>query len=315
MQDLGRPDPVQDLHAEAVVPSPVQLLRQRLPGGDAQAQRREVVPRLGFLDLEHRRIERRNAEEERGPMAMDQLEHGLRQRPMRIEHALPAHAHREVHVVAEAVREEELRRRDRLVALRHPEHLQRVGVRAVHHVVLQVHGSLRPSRWSPRSRARTRIVLRRLHRLQPRRRLADPLVEADLPGRRPAGHHDVLEMTRLREHGPRLGQQRLGDDGDGRAAVLEEVEVVLGPHHRVHRNGNGADLDRAPERGEELRRVEEQAEDALLALDAEIEERIARAVDELLEPAIRERACPRSGTRSGSPALPRRGDRRRSARR
>ena len=290
VQDLGGPDAVQHLHAEAVPPPPVQLLGQRLPCGDAQAERREIVALRRLLHLEHGGVERGHAEEERGLAAVDQLEHRLRERPVGIEDALRPHAHGEVHVAAEAIGEEELGRRDGAVVLRHAEHLQAIGIRAVHHVMLQVHRALGPAGGAGGIEPERRVVPRRLHRVELRGRLADPRVEADLLARGLPGHHDVPEVPRLRERGPGLDQERLGDDGDGGAAVVEEVEIVLAPHHGVDGNGDGADLDRAPEGGEELGRVEQQAEDALLALDAQLQEGVARPVHQLLEAGVGERA-------------------------
>ena len=166
VQDLRGPDAVQRLDAEGVPPATVEILRQRLSRGDAEAERREVVALRRLFDLQHGGIERRDAEEERGPVAVDQLEHGFGERSMRIEHALPAHAHGEVQVIAEPVREEELGRRDRAVRLGHPEHPARVGLGAEDHVVLEVHGALGPARRARRIEPERGLVPGRIGRLE-----------------------------------------------------------------------------------------------------------------------------------------------------
>ena len=106
-----------------------------------------------------------------------------------------------------------------------------------------------------------------------------------------AGDEHVLEAPRLREGGAGLREEGRRHDRDLRAAVVEEVEVVLGAQQRVGRDGHRADLDRAPERAEELRRVETQHEHAVFHLHAQLEQRVARAVDEVVHIAIRERAA------------------------
>ena len=102
----------------------------------------EVVALLRFLHLEHGRVEGGHAEEDGGAVAVYHLEHGLRRGPVREEHALGAHPHGEIHVVAEAVGEEELGRRECPVRRGDAQHLESVGVGADHHVALQVNGAL-----------------------------------------------------------------------------------------------------------------------------------------------------------------------------
>src|SRR5689334_650337 len=97
-------------------------------------------------------------------------------------------------------------------------------------------------------------------------------------------------MRRLGEHGPCLGHQWSRDHRGLRAAVSQEVQIVGTAHQRVHRNGHGADLDGAPERAEELGRVEAQHEDAVLHLHAELTKRVARPVDEVVHVAIAQRS-------------------------
>ena len=85
-------------------------------------------------------------------------------------------------------------------------------------------------------------------------------------------------------------QQGLRDDQDLGPAVLQEVQVVGRPQQCVHRHRDRPDLDGAPERGEELGRVQEQGEDALLGLHPEVAQGVAGAVDQRLQLAIGEGA-------------------------
>ncbi len=288
VQDLGGADAVQHFHTEAIAPALVQLLGQRLARRDAEPEGREVEPALRLLHLQHRRVQGRHAEEERRPVPGDQLEHGVGRRAVRMEHGLAAHVEREVTGVAEAVGEEQLRRREDAVLLGHLEHLPRVRVAAVHHVVLEVNGALGPARRPGRVEPERGVVLRRRGRRERGRRAPDPGVPREMRGRRPPDDHDVPQVRGVLQDRPRLRHERLGDDRDRRAAVVQEVEVVVGAQHGVDGDGDRPDLDRAEERPQEGRRVEQETEDALLRPHAQVEQRVAGAVHELGQARIAE---------------------------
>jgi len=210
---------------------------------------------------------------------------------VREQHALAAHLEREGHVVAHAVGEEELGRRDGAIGLGHGQHLLRVGLAADHHVVLQVDRALGTAGRARRVEPERGIVLGGVEGLEPRARLGHPVVEADLRAGGAAGHHHVAQVTGLRQHRARLGQQGLRDDRDRCAAVVEEVLVVVAPHHGVDRDGDRSDLDRAPEGGEELGRVQQQAEHPLLWPHPQVQQGVARTIDQLLQRAVGDRAA------------------------
>ncbi len=217
---------------------------------------------------------------------MDHLEHGLGQRTMRVENALTAHAHGEVHVIAQAIGEEELGGREGPVLRRDAKHLKRVGLGADHHVVLEMHGTLGEARRARRVEPEAGIVPGGVLGLEGSGGLGQPRLVGDMTWPRRAHHDHVLQMARVGENRPRLGEERLRDHGHAGTAVIEEIEIVLGAHHRVDGYGHRANLDGPPEGGEEGRGVEEETQHPVFLLDAEAAERIARPVDLLLEPGI-----------------------------
>ena len=281
MAGLGGADAVDDLDAEALVPAAIELRRQRLARRHAEAERREVEPPLGLLRGEHRGVERRDAEEDRGTLTRDQLEHRVRRRPLRVQHALPADAHREVARVAEAVGEEELGGRVHLVGRPEAEHLLRIGLGGDDHVVVEVDGSFGAARRARGVQPERDVVARGGRGLEGAGRPGDPVLEREMgPGRAARDQH-VAEMPRALERRRRLGQEGRRDDRHPGAAVIEDVAIVRGPQERVHRDRDRADLDGAPERAEELGRIEADHDDALLHLDAQLAERVPGAIGEL----------------------------------
>ena len=127
----------------------------------------------------------------------------------------------------------------------------RVGLVADDHVVLQVHGALRAGPSSPTSRARTR---RRPWTCRPPRARDEALPthasKAICVPARLAGHDHVLAGS---APAPRIGPASASSASEitatGARLSLEEVEIVVGPQHRVDRDRDRADLDGAPERG------------------------------------------------------------------
>src|SRR2546425_6036336 len=87
-----------------------------------------------------------------------------------------------------------------------------------------------------------------------------------------------FQMLGLSEGGARLDEQGFGDDRDLRAAVVEEKTVVGRTHEGVHRHGHRTQLHCAEEGGDEFRAIQENQEDTVLHLNAEVEESIANTV-------------------------------------
>ena len=125
----------------AVVPGVERRLRQRLAGGDAFAQRRDVV--LGEL-AEHRAIGGRRGEADRGAeLARSPASRSSGRRAFQ-QHRGGADAQREQHEPAEPEGEGERRRADEaVVALRRAARGSAVAVADRQHVAMEMHRALR----------------------------------------------------------------------------------------------------------------------------------------------------------------------------
>src|SRR5947209_17841703 len=91
-------------------------------------------------------------------------------------------------------------------------------------------------------------------------------------------HNHVFQMLRLNKGRARFEKQGFGDDCDLRAGVVEEKTVVGRTHEGVHGHRHRSQLHRAEEGGDELRAIQENQEDPVLHLNAEIAEGVADTV-------------------------------------
>ena len=106
-------------------------------------------------------------------------------RPVRVEDALGADAHREVAGVAEAVGEEELGGGVHLVGGPEAEHLLRVGLGRDHHVVVEVHGPLGAAGRARRVEPERHVVAGGRRGLERPRRPRHPVLEREVGARAP----------------------------------------------------------------------------------------------------------------------------------
>jgi hypothetical protein len=104
-----------------------------------------------------------------------------------------------------------------------------------------------------------------------------------------ARHEDVLEERQLPQDRLHHRQQLRRHDQRLRPAVAEYVGVLLGRQQRVEAHRHDAGLDRAPERGRKVHRVEQQQRDARLARNAVGGEQAAHAVGARRELAVGQR--------------------------
>ena len=204
-------------------------------------------------------------------------------------------AQREAHGVAEAVREEQLGRREHDIVLADAEHGNGIILCGVDHIRLQVHSPLELAGRTGCIEPEADVVGRRGGGLEGGVRSGEQLLE---PQRGPPGHggalhdvavdNDVIEEWLVFQRRRYPIEQR-GRDHDGAGAgVAEEVGIVLGGEQGAHRDGDDARLDRAEKDDRKSGSVEHDEEYSLLHLDAEPAERVARAVHALGERGIRE---------------------------
>ena len=201
---------------------------------------------------------------------------------------------REVHAVAQAVREEELRHAEASIPLVDAEHAARIVLGAHDHVVLEMHAALRVPRSARRIQPERRGVAAGRLRLEHGRRVGHELLEAD----RAAVVHvfagdDDMAYGRTGPDGfVRFSVQRSAQDDDARRRVAEDVVVFRRGPSRVQGHRDGADLDGTEEGGNHLRQIEHQQQDTFFRPDAElVPEGVPRPVDLLLKFAIRQPAA------------------------
>ncbi len=100
MQQLGRTDAVENIDAEACLPTVADRLRQRLTRGGADSQACAATLVLQRLVVQHRGEQRRHTEKDAGIVFFHQREHRRRCRTFGIENGGGADRHREDQRVA-----------------------------------------------------------------------------------------------------------------------------------------------------------------------------------------------------------------------
>ena len=233
VQHLGRADAVDHLAAVVRLEALADLLRQRLARGRTQAKRHGVALRqLGRG--EHARVSRGRAEEQRRLRFGPALEDRLRRGPLRHEQHARAGGKRKGERVAEPVGEEELRRGKAQVALRHAEHAAPVELRRPVGIAVRVDGPLGPAGGARRIQPEPGVVRsRRRGRRRGcvrRKRIAQRTAHGRARGQRPLGprdQHDADLVGRLLHRLLERGDERLGHQRRLRAAMAEDVGVIL----------------------------------------------------------------------------------------
>ena len=262
------------------------------PAETQRRRRREPFSGVQSGIVQHGGIERRHAEEDRRLLALHHRKHRLRRRPLVEERGGGADRHREGHGIAEAVGEEELRRRVDDVVLGDAEHALAVEPGRLDQARMDVLDALRHAGRARRVEPEGDLVGAGRGRLGGRCSRRQEIVEPR-----------VLRAARLRSRdddfhaAPGGGdrgfdgrQQRRRDDDERGAGILEHIGVLVGPQKRVQRHRDDPGPDRAPEHDREIDRVEHQHHDAMLGRDAECGERRADAARLVVELAIGERA-------------------------
>ena len=137
--------------------------------------------------------------------------------------------------------------------------------------------AFRHSGRSRRIEPERRLLRMRLGRRELIRFLDDLIRELQLPVSIFAGNHDMLE----RRHAPRnLAQCRpqfFRNEQHARAAIGEDVSVLLGGEQRVERHRHHAGTDRAEEHDGEIHRIEHDHRDAFFTPHTETAQQIGEA--------------------------------------
>src|SRR5712692_259762 len=274
MEHLCRADAVEDGQPIRFLPAPPNLGGQRLGGGDAVADRRQVAVARA-LEVEDRVVEGRRREEERRPALLDHVQHCRGCVPPRMEDARCAHPIRKCEVVAESVSVEESCGRESRVVLGDSKHLLGISDARVRDVVLQVHDRFGLPRGA-------RAVEPEGHIVAARRGWIDLFLDRDLPGAeelwRLSGAIDGCLQFLLRG---------AVDDHDAGERVLDVVVVVLGTlQERVDWNRHRPKSNRTQERGHPARAVVSDYENALLPFDTKLAESPSRPACEAEELSV-----------------------------
>ena len=243
---LRRPQPVEQLHAERLVPPPVKLLRQRLSGRRGETKAGEV-PLPGVGVREHVVDHRRHVDQHGGSEALDAVEERIGRAPLRPERRRSADGEGEQQVGARGVPEVQLGDGERDVVLAHPEHALAITLRRVGEGPVRLENRFGPPRRAAGEEPDRRVVAVRGIVLLLR---GFPLHPGD-----ELGIVDHREGPKVLHHGLRVLEHlpaRRVDEGEGRSRVIEEVLDLVTLEVRVQHHDDGADLEDAEEGACEL---------------------------------------------------------------
>src|SRR5439155_3364012 len=146
VQRLGGAEAVDDVLAEALLPRAEDRLGQHLARRQEPAQAGDGLRRETLRVIEERAVGRGDGEEERRSLLDKELPRPRRRERLRREHDRRARGEREIEARAEAVGEEELRRRVGDVVRADVEYVPSVARDRMRDAPLQVDDALRSSR-------------------------------------------------------------------------------------------------------------------------------------------------------------------------
>ncbi len=267
------------------------VARQRLAGRRAHAHARRGARRqLGRR--KHRRVQRRDAVEHRGPLLEDAAEHRLRRGALGHQDRRRTRRQRERQRVAQPVREEELRRGEADVVLGEPQDVLRVQHVGPVRVGMRVDGAFRRAGRARRIEPERRLVGVRGSRFPRGSRAGDIGAEIALPRCERSGridHPHRLDVVPAALH--RLlerRQQRGRYDRGPRAAVRQHERVVVGGEQRVDGDRHDAAVDRAEERDRPIDGVVSEEQQALLAPQPVVAQHLREAAHPIRQFAVGE---------------------------
>ena len=239
------------------------------PADDATAQR-DVGPGRQVRRRRAWQRKRGHAEENGRLVPREPREHRGRRRALGHEDGRRTRGQWKGQRIAEPIGEEELRRREHDVALRHAQHAAPVQLARSSTGSRACGPCLWGARSSPTNRARTRSR-RQPYRPGAASGTAESLqaAKSSAPARKRGGRtrdDDVAHLVRPACHRVlQHRQQRAGHDQRLRAAVRQHERIVVGRQQRVDGDRHDARMERAQERRRKVDRVVQAEQDALFA--------------------------------------------------
>ncbi len=197
VQHLRRADAVEDLDAVVRSPALADVLRQRFAGRHADAQP-DVGLRGKVRRRKHRGVERRHAVEDRRAIRSETFRDGRWRWALGHQHGGCADRQRKRERVAEAIGEEQLRRREHDIVLPDAEDAAAVQLRGLDEAGVDMHRALRHAGRARRVEPEANVVRtgrRGVECIGPAR---EQRVEREMATGIAAGHDDVREMRQLR---------------------------------------------------------------------------------------------------------------------
>ena len=188
--------------------------------------------------VQHRRIERRAAEEQRRLVALQEIEHEGRSVGRAGLSTLVAPTDdREGQRIAEAVGEEEFRRREVQIALADAEYALAIELGRLHQARMNVARTFRRAGRARRIEPERRLVGMAVGGVEMSRLAREGLAEVDRARPRLAADDDHMrEIGQFREDRFENGQERAGDAERTGARIRQHVEILLRDEQRVEGN-------------------------------------------------------------------------------
>src|SRR5437588_4449492 len=305
VQDLSAANAIEDLYVEGFLEATKDISRQGFTGGDADTHGGEIETFSCIGQGQHTGIERGNAIEDRWTILFNDFEHIFRHQTPRKMDGAGTYSEGEVQVIAQTIRKVELGRGEGNIILFDAKDRFGIILGTVGHIVLQVDTTFGEAWAAGAIQPQGTIILARLRCFQVCRCFLRPFVKVmhgwspgylspslPLPANNRQGSHkgcpyiflfrsyydDVPQVFELRQDLFHLLPQRRVDNQGTRTAVIEHIHVVVGTQHGVDRNSYGSYFDGAKEGCGKLWGVEQQEGDALLQVDAKVEQPIADTV-------------------------------------
>ena len=268
VQRLGGAHHVEQLETESLSPALEHRRRQRLAGGDAQAQRAQIEAPRGLGYLEETRVHGGHREEMCRPLGGHEGEQLLGIEPFGNEEGGGAGEGGKVQRVAETEGEEELGGGEDAIVRPDAEDAAPHPLGGVHEIVLAVHGGLGRSGGAGGVAPERDVVAGGVGGLGHREGGGERVLIRLGAGRHHAHRQHGRAARAARGGGEELRRRSRVRHHRPRAAVLHEERALLRARGRVQRHRHRPDADGPPEGLRELRAIGQREQHALLDLHA-----------------------------------------------